>query len=80
MRGQILTTSSWLHVEFGKNIKKILCQKIKLHLFFELQFFLIAFSLLRCPTTLLVKFRNILKIHPAHLLYFIKCTPMRTNL
>jgi hypothetical protein len=28
MRGQILTTS-WLHVELGKNIFKILCQKIK---------------------------------------------------
>jgi hypothetical protein len=25
----ILTTSYWLHVELGKNIKKILCQKIK---------------------------------------------------
>jgi hypothetical protein len=29
MRAQILTTSYWLHVELGKNIKKILCQKIK---------------------------------------------------
>jgi hypothetical protein len=27
--GEILTTSYWLHVELGKNIKKILCQKIK---------------------------------------------------
>jgi hypothetical protein len=25
----ILTTSYWLHVELGKNISKILCQKIK---------------------------------------------------
>jgi hypothetical protein len=25
----ILITSYWLHVELGKNIKKILCQKIK---------------------------------------------------
>jgi hypothetical protein len=51
MRAQILTTSYWLHVERGKNIQKILCQKIKSHLFFELQFFLIAFSLLRYQTT-----------------------------
>jgi hypothetical protein len=29
MRAQILTTSYWLHVELGKNISKILCQKIK---------------------------------------------------
>jgi hypothetical protein len=29
MRDQILTTSYWLHVELGKNILKILCQKIK---------------------------------------------------
>jgi hypothetical protein len=28
MRDQILTTSYWLHVELGKNILKILCQKI----------------------------------------------------
>jgi PAS domain-containing protein len=26
---EILTTSYWLHVELGKNILKILCQKIK---------------------------------------------------
>jgi hypothetical protein len=41
MHDQILTTSYWLHVELGKNIYKILCQKIKCHLFFGLQFFLI---------------------------------------
>jgi hypothetical protein len=29
MCDQILTTSYWLHVELGKNIEKILCQKIK---------------------------------------------------
>jgi hypothetical protein len=34
MPAQILITSYWLHVELGKNIKKI-----KLHLFFELQLF-----------------------------------------
>jgi hypothetical protein len=26
---EILTTSYWLYVELGKNIEKILCQKIK---------------------------------------------------
>jgi hypothetical protein len=26
---QILTPSYWLHLEHGKNIEKILCQKIK---------------------------------------------------
>jgi hypothetical protein len=52
------------HVELEKNISKILCQKIIRHLIFELQFFLIAFSFLRCPTTLWVKLRHILKIHP----------------
>jgi hypothetical protein len=29
MRAQILTMSYWLHVELGKNIHKIPCQKIK---------------------------------------------------
>jgi hypothetical protein len=29
MRAEILITSYWLHVELGKNILKILCQKIK---------------------------------------------------
>jgi hypothetical protein len=29
MRAQIVITSYWLHVELGKNIKKIRCQKIK---------------------------------------------------
>jgi hypothetical protein len=28
MRAQILVTSYWLHIELGKNIEKILCQKI----------------------------------------------------
>jgi hypothetical protein len=34
----ILTTSYWLYVELGKIFKKF-CQKIKGHLFFELQYF-----------------------------------------
>jgi hypothetical protein len=29
MRADILITSHWLHIELGKNIKKIQCQKIK---------------------------------------------------
>jgi hypothetical protein len=42
MRGKILTTSYWLHVELGKNVLKILCKKIKWHLIFEVQFFKLA--------------------------------------
>jgi hypothetical protein len=38
--------------------------KNKIILFFEIQFFFIAFCLLRCQTTSSVKFRHILKIHP----------------
>jgi hypothetical protein len=49
MRDQILTTSYWLHVELGKNILKILCQKIKSHLFFELQFLLLVFYVVPQP-------------------------------
>jgi hypothetical protein len=30
IHGIILATSYWFHVELGKNIKKILCQKINL--------------------------------------------------
>jgi hypothetical protein len=46
----ILTTSYWPHVELGKNVN---CQlsKNKMTIFFELQFFLIASSLLRSQTT-----------------------------
>jgi hypothetical protein len=43
----ILITSYWLHVELGK---KNSMSKNKMT-FFELQFFNIAFSLLRCQTT-----------------------------
>jgi hypothetical protein len=40
--------------------------KNKMTLIFKLQFFLIAFNLLRCQTTSQVKFRHILKIHPVY--------------
>jgi hypothetical protein len=71
----ILTTSYWLHVELAKSLKKILCQKIKWHLFFELQFFLIAFS-----STLSNNLVGKISAHfknTACISYFIKRTPMR---
>jgi hypothetical protein len=49
-----------------RKIKKKFCQKIKWHSFSEVQFPLIAFSLLRCPTTPQAKLRHIPKIHPVY--------------
>jgi hypothetical protein len=74
MRDQILTTNYWLHVEYVENILKIL-SKIKMT-FFLYNFFLIAFSLLRFPTTLVGKISAHFKNTPC-LSYFIKRTPMR---
>jgi hypothetical protein len=50
--------------------------KNKLTFIFEVQFFIVAFSLLRCLTTSLVKFQHVFKIQPC-ISCFIKRTPMQ---
>jgi hypothetical protein len=42
MRDQILTTNHWLHVELGKNMKKIQCQKKDIY-FLSYTFFFNSF-------------------------------------
>jgi hypothetical protein len=60
MRDQILTTSYWLHVELGKNIKKIICQKQfkkkNVMLFFDLEFFKYFFRVLHEASRSWLKF------------------------